>query len=121
MPAEPLNRLVRVLLLDSAWPYDTSANLLRLHVLRQFLRRLQAEGGGDTTAELFEAFDLVVARNSPFIGRFCQRLNSSPLSRFCDPVEDTICEAEDLPFKGFRLHPRQGTHLPFFYGSLAAS
>ena len=74
MPAEPLNRPIRVLLLDSAWPYDTSVNLLRLNVLHQLMRELHL-ADEKQTAGLFEAFDLIVARDSPFTRHFLSELN----------------------------------------------
>jgi hypothetical protein len=75
MLPEPPNRPVHFLLLDSAWPYDTSVNLLRLHVLHQLMRELHLTDEKTHTADLFEAFDLIVARDSPFVRHFCTEFN----------------------------------------------
>lgn len=113
MSGELLTRPVRVLLLDNAWPYDTSANLLRLHVLRLLLRRLQVKDDGDTIAGLFQAFDLIVARDSPFMRQFFRILNSfEPDASWSDkfyPVTDAVFEIDgDQQFQGFQWEAHRG-------------
>lgn len=117
MSTEPVKGHVRVLLLDNAWPYDTSANFLRLHALGQLLRRLPLKNDGDTIAGLFEAFDLVVARDTPFIRHFCRILSSFASSyRWSYLFEsDIFDEAGDSQFKGYRSHPQRGTSSSLCY------
>lgn len=101
---------VRVPLLDNVWPYDSSANFLRLHALGQLLRRLQLKNDGDTVAGLFEAFDLIVARESPFMRHFCRILSSFASSYRWSYLLETglFDEDEDSQFDGFRSHPQRG-------------
>jgi len=70
-------------------------------------------------AGLFQAFDLVVARDSPFIRQFCRILNSSDVNvswadRFY-PIVDNIFEIDgDIQFKGFQWDTQRRMPLSFF-------
>lgn len=66
MALERLGRPVRVLLLDSVWPYEVSANVLRLQILRRLMREVEPTDDIATAVGPSKYFDLIVIRESLF-------------------------------------------------------
>ncbi|KAG4429784.1 hypothetical protein IFR05_014734 [Cadophora sp. M221] len=109
MEPSHLNRSVRVLLLDNAWPYEVSGNVLRFSVLQQLLNEIQPCDDLDRALGPLEIFDLIVARDTPFIRRVIEAWKDpkvsrqwldfvySPQSMALDGIFDTQCKGYETP------------------------
>ncbi|KAH7355350.1 acyl transferase/acyl hydrolase/lysophospholipase [Rhexocercosporidium sp. MPI-PUGE-AT-0058] len=98
-------RSVHVLLLDSAWPYEVSANVLRFSVLQQLLNEIQPCDDLDRALGPLEIFDLIVARDTPFIRRVIEAWKDPKTSRqwldFAYSNEGPAIVGNDNRFEGW--------------------